>query len=84
MNDEENDGRFPDESEVRTPFPLPHQDHTVPRELWSWLPASVVQQCGPDEWQLVVEDDRVSFIEDGELVYPLVFRDASEIRKDAK
>jgi hypothetical protein len=49
----------------------------------------IEQRCGPDEWQVCVEDRVVAQLEDGtmpppdapyeDLYYPLCFRDATEI-----
>ena len=58
------------------------------RNAWAWLPGSIVSQCGPDEWCVVVEDPELAepdtSLPDGDapenLLYPLCFRDSSEIR----
>jgi hypothetical protein len=57
---------------------------------WPWLPGSIVEQCGPDEWRVCVEDRDVAVLRDGRparrntasrnLYYPMCFRDSSEIR----
>ena len=49
-----------------------------------------MEQCGPDEWRVCVEDRGVAVLRDGRparrntasrnLYYPLCFRDSSEIR----
>ena len=49
------------------------------------------QQCGPDEWLVTIEDRRVAELEDGtpapagtpdeQLLFPMCFRDASELRQ---
>jgi hypothetical protein len=47
----------------------------------------IEQHCGPDEWEVVVEAREVAMLEDGspapdgDLYYPLVFRDRSEIKR---
>ena len=79
---------FPDNTPVETRFPLNQEDH---RDTWPWLPGWVVTQCGPDEWQVCVQDPRLAELEDGspapegtpedEALFPLCFRDASEIRR---
>jgi hypothetical protein len=72
----ENDGRFPDESEVLVRYPLrqgpgperqPGQsddEHLAvlraDRERWPWLPGTIEQQCGPDEWLVTIEDRRLA------------------------
>jgi hypothetical protein len=99
-----NDGRFPDESEVLVRYPLrPGAEHQpgqsgdehlavlrAERELWPWLPGTIEQQCGPDEWLVTVEDPRVAELDDGspppagtrdeDLLFPQCFRDSSELR----
>lgn len=52
-----------------------------------------MEQCGPDEWQVCVEDRDVAVLRDGRpaprntasrnLYYPMCFRDSSEIRRPA-
>jgi hypothetical protein len=92
-NDNDNDGRFPDESRVEVRFPRTRQEEHGDRGAWPWLPGSIIQQCGPDEWQVCVEDRDVAVLRDGRpaprntasrnLYYPLCFRDSSEIRRPA-
>jgi hypothetical protein len=66
----ENDGRFPDESEVLVRYPLrqrpgperqPGQSEDehlavlrADRETWPWL-LGTIEQCGPDEWLVTIE-----------------------------
>jgi len=79
----DNDGRFPDDSVVLVRYPLP-SDRQDDRTAWPWLRGTILGQCGPDEWHIVVDgveelgepdpDDS-----DGELLYPACFRDSSEI-----
>src|SRR5436305_478100 len=51
---------------------------------WPGVAATILSRCGPDEWELVIEDERATSIEDGAgedgRCYPIVFRDGSEIR----
>lgn len=85
MSDLKNDGRFPDESPVLTPYPLtPEQNTPDKRDSWSWLPGTVLEQVAPDEW-LVVMDGRADLAypdpdDPGEYLYPICFRDPSELR----
>jgi hypothetical protein len=65
---------FPDETPVFVPFP---GEENQPRDTWPWLPGEVVQRCGDDEWQIIVLAPE---LEDADGMFPLVFRDASEIR----
>jgi hypothetical protein len=100
----ENDGRFPDESEVLVRYPVhpgpdrrPGQSQAehlaamqAERETWPWLPGTVEQQCGPDEWLVTIEDRRLALLEDGrpaptgtadeDLLFPQCFRGSSELR----
>jgi hypothetical protein len=100
----ENDGRFPDESEVLVRYPAhpgperqPGQSQAehlavlrAERETWPWLPGTVEQQCGPDEWLVTIEDRRLAVLQDGrpapagtadeDLLFPQCFRDSSELR----
>lgn len=60
------------------------------RAVWPWLPGTVEEACGPDEWLVVVEDRAVAQLEDGspapadvadeDVWFPVCFRDSSEIR----
>jgi hypothetical protein len=54
------------------------------RASWPWLPASIVSQVGADEWSVVIEDVRATSMEvqadENTRMYPIVFRNASEIR----
>ena len=64
-----------------------------PRDQWAWLPGSILSQCGPDEWHIVVEVREFATLADGtvppagtpeaDLYYPACFRDASEIQPRA-
>jgi hypothetical protein len=88
--DEDNDGRFPDDSLVEVRYPRTRQEEQGDRCAWPWLPGSILGQCGPDEWHVCVEVRELAMLDDGsptlagttdrELLYPCCFRDASEIR----
>ena len=88
--DEDNDGRFPDDSPVEVRYPRSRQEELGDRSAWPWLPGSILSQCGPDEWHVCVEARELAMLDDGspapagtadgELLYPCCFRDASEIR----
>jgi hypothetical protein len=72
---------YPDEAPVLVKYPRTKAEEKTARESWPWLPGRIVQQCGPDEWQVCVEASEVAEEEeDGEITYPLCFRDSSEIR----
>ena len=89
--DEDNDGRFPDDSLVEVRYPRDKQEEQGDRAAWPWLPGSILSQCGPDEWYVCVEARELATLDDGspvpvgtadgELLYPCCFRDASEIRR---
>src|SRR5437773_7938914 len=82
--------QLPDECAVLVRFPRTEAEAKGDREAWPWLPGTVLQQAGPDEWQVCVEDMSVAVREDGskptprtpqhKLYYPCCYRDASEIR----
>ncbi len=90
-DDSNNDGRFPDDSRVEVRYPRTRQEEHGDRAAWPWLPGTIVEQCGPDEWQVCVEDRDVAVLRDGRpaprntasrnLYYPMCFRDSSEIRR---
>jgi hypothetical protein len=87
-----NDGRFPDDSPVWVWYPPEgdKQSGSPPREQWAWLPGSILSQCGPSEWLVVVEVRELATREDGstpakntpsrKLYYPTCYRDQREIR----
>ena len=86
----DNDGRFPDGAPVRARYPHGGRRSGGDRDAWPWLDATVEQQCGPDEWLVTIEDRRAAELEDGtpapagtpddQLLFPMCFRDASELR----
>jgi len=88
--DEDNDGRFPVDSLVEVRYPRSKQDENGDRPWWPWLPGSILEQCGPDEWYVCVEVRELAVLRDGrpaprgtppgDLYYPCCFRDSSEIR----
>lgn len=48
--DQDNKGRFPDETPVEIRYPRSKREEQGDREQWPWLPGTIVEQCGPDEW----------------------------------
>jgi len=88
--DDDNDGRFPDDSLVEVRYPRT-QEELADRSAWPWLPGSILSRCGPDEWHVCVEVRELAMLDDGsparagtadgELLYPCCFRDASELRR---
>jgi hypothetical protein len=89
--DEDNDGRFPDNSPVEVRYPRSKQEEQGDRSRWPWLPGSILEQCGADEWYVCVEVRELAVLRDGRkpprgtpsrnLYYPCCFRDSSEIRR---
>ncbi len=81
---------FAEDMAVMVRFPRTKEDERGDRANWPWLPGTIVGQCGPDEWQVCVEDMSVAVRADGSkptprtpkdrLFYPLCFRDSSEIK----
>ncbi len=95
MHHELSDGMLADETPVFVRYPRTSDEERGDRAAWPWLPGTIVQQCGPDEWQIVVEDMAMAVRQDGSkptprtpknrLYFPLCFRDASEIKlRDAR
>ncbi|MGH3374857.1 MAG: hypothetical protein ACRDP6_08965 [Actinoallomurus sp.] len=86
-DNEESAPRFPEGSTVLVWYP-PRGANERDRSTWAWLPGSVVTQCCEDEWCIVVEAPELAetdpSLPDGDapesLLYPLCFRDSSEIR----
>ena len=81
---------FAEDMAVEVRYPRTKQEEQGDRADWPWLPGTVLEQCGPDEWRVVVEDRSVAVRKDGSkptrrtpernLYYPCCFRDACEIR----
>ena len=71
---------FPEDSWVEVRYPLTSQQEHGDRDAWPWLPGWVVSACGPDEWQICVQAPELAMQHDGETLYPVCFRDSSEIR----
>ncbi len=88
--DHELPGQLVEDMAVEVRFPRTKEEERGDRNAWPWLPGTIVQQCGPDEWQVCVEDMAVAVREDGskptprtpqhKLFYPLCFRDSGEIK----
>ncbi|GAA0968926.1 hypothetical protein GCM10009555_015130 [Acrocarpospora macrocephala] len=86
-NDVTADGAlFPVDAPVLVRYPLPGADE-ADGDSWAWLPGSVIDECGPGEWSIVIEvsvlaepDPSVSDAGPEDMLYPVCFRDASEIR----
>ncbi len=93
-NTKDNDGWFPDDSPVLVKYPRTPAQMGGDRADWPWVPGWIVSQCGPDEWEVCVEDRGLAVLEDGSvpppgtpednLLYPVCFRDSTEIRRAAR
>ncbi len=78
---DDNDGRFPDDADVKVRFPLTTDQHHGDRMAWPWVDGYIAGQCGPDEWDVCVTGtDPIDHDDNGGPLYPLVFRDATEVR----
>jgi len=87
---QQNDGRFHDELAVLVRYPLDGPRSTSDRKTWPWLPGTVEQRRGPDEWLVRIEDRRLAELEDGtlapegtpddDLLFPQCYRDSSELQ----
>jgi hypothetical protein len=86
-----NDGRFPDECAVEVRYPRSKTEEKGDRSAWPWLPGTILEQVGPDEWHVCIEARELAVREDGskprkntpphKLYYPCCFRDSSELRR---
>lgn len=70
-------GRYADGSAVLVRFPRTPAERDGDRNVWPWLPGTVLERCGPDEWRARVDAPE---LEDGDGMYPAVYWDASELR----
>lgn len=89
---EQNDGRFPDESDVLVRYPAYGMTGDHARDTWPWLPGVIENQCGPDEWLVTVYADELATLDaegkvpapDGtageKMFFPQCFRSAEELR----
>jgi hypothetical protein len=83
-------GQLVEDTPVFVRYPRTPEQERGDRADWPWLPGTIVEQCGPDEWQVCVEDMSVAVRKDGSkptprtpsnrLYYPLCFRDSTEIK----
>ena len=71
---------FPEDSWVEVRYPLTKEQELADRAAWPWLPGWVVSICGPDEWEICVQTPELAAEHEGEAVYPVCFRDSSELR----
>ena len=81
---------FPEGTQVEVRYPLDEQQARGDRESWPWMAGVIEDECGPDEWLVVVVSREVATGENGTpaqdgtpddaLYFPCCFRDSSEIR----
>lgn len=75
-------------------YPRSKQEEQGDRAAWPWMPGTVEEVCGTDEWLIVVESRDVATDEDGgpapadaddaEVWFPMCFRSADELRAVSK
>ncbi|WP_329474992.1 hypothetical protein OG555_25105 [Kribbella sp. NBC_01484] len=80
---ETNDGRFPTDMHVWTPYPLPDGDAYWELD-WPWLRGTVLGQTGPDEWHIVIDAPEVRECCDSYEWSPACFRAYGALRPVAK
>ena len=90
MHHELSDGQLAEDTPVMVRYPCTPEQERGDRAAWPWRPGTILQQVGPDEWQVCVEDMAVAVRKDGskptprtpknKLFYPLCYRDSSELR----
>jgi len=62
---------YAEDDEVLVRYPLTQAQEDDDRSAWPWLPGWIARECSPDEWEVVVEDDRLATVDgQGEVVYP--------------
>src|ERR1035441_4177712 len=75
---------------IRFHLLVPGGRRDIASSQWPWLPGTIVEQCGPDEWYVCVEVRELAVLRDGRraprgtasrnLYYPCCYRDGSEIQ----
>ena len=71
---------FEEDDEVLVRYPLNAAAERGDRSEWPWLPGVVALLCGDNEYQIVVLDERLAVEFQGQTVYPVCFRDSSELQ----
>ncbi|GAB3822881.1 hypothetical protein [Kribbella italica] len=82
-----NDGRFPNDTTVWTPYPLTEEENTLTACLdgsWPWLLGTVLGQCGPDEWHIVIDVPELIEHGDGYDWSPACFRNSCQLRRTGR
>lgn len=85
---------FRDETPVEVRYPRSKEEEKGDRSQWPWLPGTVLEQVGPDEYRVCIEVRELAVRADGskpgkntpshKLYYPCCYRDSSEIRAVSK
>ena len=74
---------FPEDCWLEVRYPPTCEREHADRAAWPWLPGWVVSVCGPDEWEICVQTPELATEHQGETVFPVCFRDSSELRAPA-
>jgi len=79
---------YPVGTDIEVKCPRTKAEEQGDRSAWPWLPGWIVEVCGPDEWQVCVQDYALALPEDGQvpppgipehdLLFPCCFRDSSK------
>jgi hypothetical protein len=86
--------KFPEGASVLVKYPRNQAEKDGDRAAWPWLPGTIEETSGPDEWLILVEAREVATLEDGspapddtaddDVWFPMAFRDSSELRAVAQ
>jgi hypothetical protein len=71
---------FEEDQEVLVRYPLTAEAEHGDRSQWPWLNGWIARECGDNEYEVVVLDERLAVEFQGDTVYPVCFRDSSELR----
>jgi hypothetical protein len=71
---------FEEDMEVLVKYPLSAEAERGDRSAWPWLNGWIARECGDNEYEVVVEDERLAVEFQGETTYPVCFRDSSELQ----
>ena len=71
---------FEEDQEVLVGYPLTREAERGDRSEWPWLNGWIARECGDNEWEVVVLDERLAAEFQGQVVYAVCFRDGSELQ----
>ena len=71
---------FEEDQEVLVRYPLTAEAEHGDRAEWPRLNGWIARECGDNEYEVVVEDERLAVEYQGSLVFPVCFRDSSELK----